>query len=40
MYDIWFGVLLAFGCIDVDLWDGSDLKDRLDLGAKCRKGFL
>ena len=29
----WF--LLAFGCSYVDLWDGSDLDDRLDPGASA-----
>jgi hypothetical protein len=39
VYDIWFGILLAFGCLDVDLWDGSDLEDRLDLGASAARTF-
>lgn len=39
MYDIWFGVLLAFGCLDVDFGHGSDLEDRLDLGASAARIF-
>jgi hypothetical protein len=39
VYDIWFGVLLAFGYVDLDLWDGSDLEDRLDLGASAARAI-
>ena len=39
VYDIYFGVLLAFGCLDVDFGHGSDFEDRLDLDASAARTF-
>ncbi len=39
MISVWFGGLLAFDYLDVDLWDGSDLEDRLDLGASAARTY-
>lgn len=39
VYDKWFEVLLAFGYLDVDLWDGPDLEDRLHLGSSAAGAF-